>query len=132
MSRPATPAIDRILSRCEETGDGCWTYRGYTNYGYGQIRVEEEGVWVTRPAHRITFAFFMGPIPDGLTIDHLCRNRSCVNPWHHDPVPRSVNSRRAVMKDVCRKGLHPVKQGARCAPCRSQWRKEYRARRGWE
>lgn len=67
-----------------ETDRGCWQWdvlrpdSGYGQFGGGN-------------AHRWSFEFFIGEIPEGLQLDHLCRNRGCVNPWHLDPVPLVVN-----------------------------------------
>jgi hypothetical protein len=45
-------------------------------------------------AHRWSYEYHVGPIPDGLQLDHLCRVRRCVNPWHLEPVTNRVNSQR--------------------------------------
>ncbi|WP_375791707.1 HNH endonuclease signature motif containing protein [Actinoplanes campanulatus] len=52
----------------------------------------EHGKAVT--AHRYSYESLIGPIPDGLTIDHLCRNRPCINPDHLEPVTQAENNRR--------------------------------------
>lgn len=76
---------------------GCWVWQRCLNaYGYGQMRVGGKA-WL---AHRYYYEQTCGPIPDGLELDHLCRNRACVNPDHLEPVTRSVNTLR----------------GARCRP----------------
>src|SRR5690606_7471316 len=68
-----------------------------------------------RYVHRVTYEAFVGPIPEGLEVDHLCRNRACCNPEHLEPVTRSENRRRAwrdaprpprPLAAECRKG-HP-------------------------
>src|SRR5699024_1617461 len=51
--------------------------------------------WRMKLAHRVSYETFAGPIPEGLDLDHLCRNRSCVNPEHLEPVTRSENLRRS-------------------------------------
>lgn len=79
---------ERITSKIEHDDNGCWTWVGARNWdGYGMIR--HEGA--TRLAHRIVYTLLVGPIADGLTIDHLCRNRACVNPDHLESVTRRVN-----------------------------------------
>lgn len=66
-----------------EPNSGCWLWTGATlDAGYGAIQVSGK----TRRAHRVVFESERGPIPDGLVLDHLCRNRLCVNPNHLEPV----------------------------------------------
>lgn len=66
----------------------CWIWAGpATTQGYG--RINGYGL-----AHRFAYEHMVGPIPEGLTIDHLCRVQLCVNPEHLDPVPLAVNSQR--------------------------------------
>ena len=75
-----------------EDGSGCWIWYGYTmGTGYGLAHLP---TGINQYAHRLTYERFRGPIPQGLTIDHLCRNRRCVNPWHLEPVTQSENNRR--------------------------------------
>lgn len=93
----ATPRLsieDRIrrLSQLDpETG--CWSWLGYLNHnGYGRLNVGGKQL----RAHRASYETFVGPIPDGLVIDHLCRNRACVNPEHLEPVTMQVNTERGI------------------------------------
>lgn len=59
-------------------------------------------------AHRKSYEILVGPIPGGLTIDHLCRNRACINPAHMEPVTNAENTRRAAaLRTHCIKG-HPL------------------------
>jgi hypothetical protein len=70
---------------------GCWEWLGFRkNTGYGQFRHKGR----TQPAHRFFYRLYVGEIPDGLHLDHLCRNRLCVNPEHLEPVTREENVRR--------------------------------------
>lgn len=72
--------------------DECWEWTAYRLWnGYGRFGYRHGDV---RYAHRVAYELAVGPIPDGLDIDHLCRNRACVNPAHLEPVTRSVNLRR--------------------------------------
>jgi len=69
----------------------CWIWqRSLNNKGYGMItRFRNVGL-----AHRVFFTEIIGPIPDGMVLDHLCCNRQCVNPYHLDPVTQLENMRR--------------------------------------
>lgn len=92
---------ERFWSKVKENPDtGCWEWTASTGfYGYGQYSHKSHP---TR-AHRLAYMEMVGEIPDGLHLDHLCRNRCCVNPDHLDPVPQLVNMRRA-MTTHCKNG----------------------------
>lgn len=66
--------------------EGCWLWTGRTVKGYGK----HSG----KLAHRVAYEEMVGPIPDGLELDHLCRTPLCVRPDHLEPVTRHVNMRR--------------------------------------
>ena len=77
-----------------EDGD-CWVWGGYrTPAGYGGLMQHGKQLL----AHRAMYVYMVGEIPEGLVLDHLCRNRACVNPWHLEPVPLGVNSSRSIHK----------------------------------
>ena len=86
-----------------------WMNGKYTN-GYGKFFL----AGAARRAHRVAYEHYIGPIPDGLGIDHLCRVRGCVNPAHLEPVTHAENVRRGDsgkhnrVKTHCPKG-HPYK-----------------------
>ena len=87
-----TPAIERLLAKCVEEETGCWRFTGYIMpEGYGQVRGDDGR---TMLCHRVTFEYFRDVIPEGLVLDHLCRNRDCCNPWHAEPVPQRLNIKR--------------------------------------
>ena len=95
MPRKSRPAVDRILDRCTEDAKGCWVFGGGLSEGYGKAGLGGRGEG-TDFCHRITFRHFVGEIPAGLDLDHLCRNRACCNPWHLEPVTRRVNNYRGI------------------------------------
>lgn len=77
---------DRIRQNVAANDDGCWIWLLHTTKsGYGLVRVYD-GHGKTLSAHRLSYETFVGPVPDGLHLDHLCRNRACVNPEHLEPV----------------------------------------------
>lgn len=73
---------------------GCWNWTGGKNprTGYGRFWVTQEQ---DRLAHRLAYEWAGNKIPDGLTIDHLCSNKTCVNPDHLEPVTRGENTARS-------------------------------------
>lgn len=89
---------------CPETG--CWVWGGGLSHGYGAMRFRGKNT----PIHVLTYTFYVGPIPEGLELDHLCRNPSCCNPFHLEAVTRAENMRRGLLgvlrppKTHCRYG----------------------------
>lgn len=80
-----------------QKGDGCWKWTGAKNaYGYGLVCLRAAGKQVRLGAHRVAWQIVRGPIPNGLTCDHLCRNRDCVNPDHLEPVTNRENVLRGI------------------------------------
>lgn len=73
-------------------GHPCWEWKGARSDGYGGINIDGHH----RGAHRVMYQQLVGEIPAGLTTDHLCRNRWCVNPSHIEPVTRGENVLRGV------------------------------------
>ena len=73
------------------TADGCWEWQGWNSgNGYGKTSVNGKAMM----AHRAIYERVVGPIPKGLVLDHLCRNRPCCNPAHVEPVSTRVNTDR--------------------------------------
>lgn len=126
---------DSFWSKVDRRGaDECWPWLAYrTAEGYGRFNVDRR-----RPenAHRIAYRLLVGPIPQGLTLDHLCRNRGCVNPAHLEPVSRGENVLRGISTAAqrarqthCLRGhplfgpnLHIDSRGfRRCKKCQLDW-----------
>lgn len=102
---PKANTVDDIWARVEKT-DTCWLWTGYVQpNGYGALGFAGQ----RQQAHRLIYEISAGPIPDGLTLDHLCRVRHCVNPEHLEPVTNIEN----VMR-----GEGPCAQNARKTHCK--------------
>ena len=129
-----------ILDRLEDKmliGDDCWEWTAAKSpLGYGALNVGDR----TKLAHRVVYELLVGSIPDGLDLDHLCRNPSCVKPAHLEPVPRAENLRRGdrphARKTHCPQG-HPYSgdnlyippNGDRiCVTCKRKYGREYMRR----
>lgn len=86
----------------------CWQWTGSikTN-GYGQYELRGE-----TQAHRISYKLFHGWIPKGLDLDHLCRNRRCINPDHLEPVTRKINARRGAMTKLTQDRVDQIRASA--------------------
>lgn len=96
--------IRRFHRRIRKDPDtGCWEWTGSTNSGgYGQSSYDGQPT----TAHRAYWRCVVGPIADDMDLDHLCRNRLCVNPDHLEPVTRSENLERGYEARGCKNG-HP-------------------------
>lgn len=100
----------------------CWLWTGAVNSrGYGQWGVSG----LSRSTHRVAYEALVGAIPEGLTIDHLCRVKTCCNPAHLEPVTIGENTRRArALITVCPQGHEYtpentiVKKGTSSRSCR--------------
>jgi hypothetical protein len=136
----------RFLGKVRPDDNGCWMWIGAVHSrGYGHFWSGEKLVL----AHRFSYTFFVGPIPPGLVIDHLCRTPLCVNPAHLEAVTERVNILRGTgvtaqqaVKTHCVHG-HPLsgenlmvlaRTGERvCRIClqvwRDRWSKKMRERR---
>lgn len=87
-----------------EPNTGCWLWHGMVNArGYGCIAHKER----MYRAHRVLYEREVGPIPSGLTLDHLCQNKQCVNPEHLEPVTAAENHRRGFARRTHCKAGHP-------------------------
>jgi hypothetical protein len=97
--RPGAPSRYKSLAESAlfyvPIGDeGCWDWQGEisSTNGYGIAYYKGRGY----RAHRAVYEVARGPIPDGLQLDHLCRNRACVRPSHLEPVTNWENTRRGI------------------------------------
>lgn len=134
---------DYFWSRADRSNgpDACWPWiAAVDSCGYGRVKVAQRDL----KAHRVAYEFAVGPIPDGLTIDHLCRNKPCVNPAHLEPVTWRENLHRAGrMGDEthCLNGHEFTPENTRirhgrdgrtsrrCRVCTRRWNRETRQRR---
>ena len=83
---------NRFWSKIDKT-EGCWNWLSSTTKGgYGQYRIDR----TTKYAHRLSYEALVDKIPKGLQLDHLCRNRACVNPQHLEIVNNKTNSLRGI------------------------------------
>lgn len=128
----------RFWSKVDKT-EGCWLWTGKTSTrgGYGSFYAHGKAVL----AHRLSWEKTNGPIPDGMVIDHLCRETRCINPEHLEVVTLQENSRRAgkARGETTRCGyghelaginLRTRKDGGRyCGECANQAQRERRARK---
>ena len=97
---PTVALFDIRDLRCRVRIDekGCWNWLGGCNErGYGKVERKWKGVLYVR-AHRLAYAVLVGRIPRGLTIEHKCRNRACVNPEHLEPMTLEQNLKRRVWR----------------------------------
>lgn len=84
--------MKRFWDRVNKTKT-CWLWTGgLKSGGYGSFYSDGR----SHAAHRFAYELEVGPIPEGLTLDHLCRVRTCVNPLHLEPVTRKVNTLRGI------------------------------------
>lgn len=134
----------RIQSKFKEADNGCWVWTAaLSSTGYGRVRWEGK-VW---QAHRLTYSLTAGE--PGPELDHLCRNRACVNPAHMEPVSHAENIRRGEWSEGARRARmrrtecangHPYtaetlyvpppssRAQRQCRICRSEAKKRNRAK----
>lgn len=122
--------VSDFWARVDKTGD-CWLWTGrLTSHRYGSVGSKGS-------AHRIAYELTVGPIPEGLTIDHLCRVRHCVNPAHLEPVTMTENVRRGesfsavnARKTHCPRGHAYDEKNTYRLPSGSRWCRECKRAEG--
>lgn len=142
LPHPTTPIEERFLAKVQEDEAGCWLWTANLSVdGYGRFVVTHN-----RPAnaHRWAYEQWVGPIPDGFQLDHLCRIRRCVNYEHCEPVTSRENVRRSespmginARKTECSQGHEFSSENTRidtrgrreCRICRRANQKTYKAKR---
>jgi hypothetical protein len=101
--------IERLLQRFTVEPSGCWVSDYSTgSHGYSQVGWQADGKLRVRLAHRVAYEAYHGRIPNGMTVDHICRNRRCIHPEHLRLLSHEENSRRNGnwAKTHCHRG-HP-------------------------
>lgn len=140
--------LDRFNGKYIVDASGCWLWTdrrdrdGYA--GYFRVGSRTDGSRAEVRPHRWIYEQLIGPIALGLVIDHLCRTRHCVNPFHLEPVPPEVNTKRGSRAAAthCKHG-HPLsgenlyirkhagKVSRSCVVCRQRWSHEHGLRTKW-
>ena len=121
-----------------EPNSGCWLWTGaWSKSGYGSFRVENK----SQNAHRVAYKLYLGPLKNGMMIDHICRNRACVSPDHLRQVTPRQNilensmsiSAISAKRNCCKRGHVYVPGSFRitankrvCKLCRESWPSETR------
>lgn len=128
------PRLDWFLSGCIEDENGCWIRQSnISKYGYSEIKADGR----KHMGHRWVYKMMVAD-PGELDLDHLCRNRACVNPYHLDPVTKKVNNQRGkAMIVTCPRGhayddentYRRRDNGGRiCRRCRAESARRWRVR----
>lgn len=143
--------VDEFIQQIGPGSNGCVLWTGYiAPSGYGQFYKRGSGRGAKRGyAHREAYELFVGPIPEGMVIDHLCRVKACVNPMHLEVVTIRENLLRGetlsaanALKTHCPKGhllagdnlyirpdSGPRAGGRECKTCRRKRMREWHAKK---
>lgn len=144
MAKTQSTLVDRFLALVSvEPNTGCWLWTG-------GLRVRDYGQFDNKLAHVAAYEIFVGPVPDGLELDHVCRVHLCVNPRHLEAVTHAENMRRGIWseegkrrsaldrtsKTHCKKGhefneinmrIRKIDGGRECRACARERYREARA-----
>ncbi len=134
---PQVDILRRVWRYIDITGSGCWLWTGPTNRdGYAHNLAINGDRYLP---HRLMFSWFKWDIPPGLTIDHVCKQKTCMNPDHMEPVTGGENVRRALKVAYCKRGHAQTpenryrygksKKKERCKPCIPIQTAEWKGRR---
>lgn len=96
---PTVRSVQRFNAKIEVNSNGCWNWTAaLSQYGYGRFWYEHEnGEWFQVMAHRFAYSVWISPLLDSTTvIDHLCRNKKCVNPAHMEEVTIQINTQKGL------------------------------------
>jgi hypothetical protein len=127
MRWPKVETLEEKLIRRRKIENDCWVWTGYRiSTGYASVLWTENGVKKNMLVHRASHELWIGPIPEGYEVDHLCRNRPCYNPKHLEAVTHEENTRRRTWSGpVCRNGheftdenTYYVRTTRHCKKCR--------------
>lgn len=141
-AQPRKSAIWRFFALIEISttqfynGTPCWNWIGCKSNGYGQFKEDgRRGAKKTSP-HQYSYKTFVGPIPDGMEPDHLCRNRGCGNPLHLEAVTHEENMRRmSEARTHCKNGHELTEENTyrkgnkrKCKTCNRETQKAFQAK----
>jgi hypothetical protein len=125
----------RFWEKVDKGSGDCWTWTGAKNQnGYGLFGLGDGRIG---KAHRFSYELLVGKIPAGLVIDHLCKNRACVNPAHLEAVTYQVNNARKAVSHCVRgheftpenTAILSRPEGGTKRACRACFRVRYKARK---
>jgi hypothetical protein len=135
--------FDTFYRRVEFKSGDCWYWRGFiTKQGYGRVKLGDRLYY----AHKVSYLVSVGDVPVGLELDHMCRTRDCVNPYHMEPIPGVTNMLEGVSpsglnsrKTHCKRGhalnegntySDPKKANRSCRVCQRLHSETFRRRQG--
>lgn len=135
------PLAVRLFAKVRVAENGCWLFEPAVKVAwYGKVKTD----WGAANVHVIVWNWLRGPVPDGLELDHLCRNKACCNPDHLEAVSHKENCRRGRGPEVarsrrftqthCKRGhefnlvntIYKKKQRV-CRICKREWQRARRA-----
>ena len=117
---------DRLMDKINKT-DSCWEWTAFKDpRGYGRLVIDRK----PRLAHKVLWEMENGPVPEGLELDHLCKNQGCVRPSHLEAVTHAENMRRYFATYTCKGDHEPEwyiepKGTRRCRACIREYNRTY-------